>query len=102
MLNSRNPTSKLARWALAIQEMNLTIKHRSGKKNTNADALSRNPVEVLAVSTECPCQTSLPPEIQQEVTRIVELQRSDQELTPMINYLEKGTLPEDMMHRPRS
>lgn len=28
-----------------IQEMNVTIKHRAGKKNTNADALSKNSTE---------------------------------------------------------
>ena len=30
---------------MTIQKMNLTIKHRSGRTNTNADALSRNPVD---------------------------------------------------------
>jgi hypothetical protein len=29
---------------MTIQEMDLIIKHRSGKSNTDADALSRNPV----------------------------------------------------------
>lgn len=29
---------------MTIQEMDLMIKHRSGKYNTNADALSQNPV----------------------------------------------------------
>ena len=44
LLNHPRPSGKLARWALTIQEMDLLIKHRSGKSNTNADALSRNPV----------------------------------------------------------
>ena len=48
LLNTPHPSAKLARWAMTIQEMNLTIKHRSGKTNTNADALSRNPID--------PCQ----------------------------------------------
>ena len=29
---------------MAIQEMDLTIKHRSGRSNASADALSQNPV----------------------------------------------------------
>ena len=44
LLNHPRPSGKLARWALTIQEMNLVIKHQSGKSNTNADALSHNPV----------------------------------------------------------
>ena len=44
LLNTARPSGKLARWALTVQEMNLTLKHRAGKQNLNADALSRNPV----------------------------------------------------------
>ena len=47
VLSSARPSGKLARWALTIQELNLIIKHRAGKLNANADALSRNPCEVL-------------------------------------------------------
>ena len=43
VLSSARPSGKLARWALTIQELNLIIKHRAGKLNGNADALSRNP-----------------------------------------------------------
>ena len=54
LLNHPRPSGKLARWALTIQEMNLVIKHRSGKSNTNADALSRNPVhECSANKNSC-------------------------------------------------
>ena len=38
ILNTTRPSGKLARWALIIQEIDLTIRHKSGKKNTNADA----------------------------------------------------------------
>ena len=34
ILNTPKPLGKLARWALTIQEMDLTIRHKSGKKNT--------------------------------------------------------------------
>ena len=44
LLGSTNPSSKLARWAMAIQELDLDIRHCSGKTNRVADALSRNPV----------------------------------------------------------
>ena len=70
LLSSHNPSTKLARWALTIQEMNLTIKHRSGN---NADALSRNPTieetTVLSVTTENSndsCDDTSPPETQRQ------------------------------------
>ena len=44
LLNTPQPSSKLARWGMALQEMDLTIVHRSGKRNANADALSRFPM----------------------------------------------------------
>ena len=44
VLSTARPSGKIARWALTIQELNLTLKHRAGKLNCNADALSRNPV----------------------------------------------------------
>ncbi len=40
----------LARWAMAIQEMDLMIKHRSGKSNAGADALSRHPCDTVNVN----------------------------------------------------
>lgn len=43
LLNTPRPSGKLARWAMTVQEMNLTLKHCSGRQNANADALSRNP-----------------------------------------------------------
>ena len=40
-LNCSNPSPKLARWATIVQEMDLPIKHRSGRSNSNADTLSQ-------------------------------------------------------------
>ena len=51
LLNHPRPSGKLARWAMTIQEMDLIIKHRSGKSNTNADALLRNPVHLNPTDT---------------------------------------------------
>ena len=39
LLNHPRPSGKLARWAMTIQEMDSLIKYKSGKSNTNADAL---------------------------------------------------------------
>ena len=44
VLSTARPSGKIARWALTVQELNLTLKYRAGKLNSNADALSRNPI----------------------------------------------------------
>ena len=42
MVNANNrATGRLARWAIYIQAYTFSIIHRSGKKHSNADALSR-------------------------------------------------------------
>ncbi len=46
LLNTPQPSGKLARWGMSIQELDLT---RPGKQNVKADALSRYPI---------PCATS--------------------------------------------
>ena len=48
LLSSPNPSPKLARWAMCIQELDFSINHRPGKSNLVADA-SRNPVPVASV-----------------------------------------------------
>ena len=45
LLNTPHPSGKLARWGMALQEVDLTIHYRPGRKNANADSLSRNPEE---------------------------------------------------------
>ena len=44
LLNTPHPSGKLARWGLAIQELDLHIHYRPGRLNQAADALSQIPV----------------------------------------------------------
>ena len=44
LLNTPHPSGRLARWGLALQELNLNIHYRPGRLNKSADSLSRSPV----------------------------------------------------------
>ena len=99
LLNSPRPSGKLARWALAIQEMDLVIKHKSGRTNVNADALSRNmsvTVGTVGALEQVPVQadSALPLEGDQ-VEEIQVAQKNDATLCVMFAYLEHGLLPSE-------
>jgi hypothetical protein len=49
-MNIRDPTGKLARWSIYLQQYDYTIIHRKGRKHSNVDTLSR-PVLVLQVNS---------------------------------------------------
>ena len=97
LMNTPHPSGKLARWGLSLQELDLAIHYRPGKKNTNADALSRAPIPltddhsygiIAAVSAhQSPAKDG-------EAT-LASRQRADPELNPIIEYLSTGALPED-------
>ena len=102
LLNTAHPSAKLATWAMAIQEHDLEIRHRSGRSNASADALSRNPVvapfeqqqqkecaQVLQVSSD-PVGIVDEDIQRQRLEDIAEYQCSDQQLFPMIDYLKCG------------
>lgn len=96
LLNTPQPSGKLARWGMAIQELNI---HRAGRQNGNADALSRVPVDNRGRVMEEPppygivSAMGVAPPVR-EVT-LPELQRMDPDLAATIEFLDSGTLPAD-------
>ena len=95
LLNTPQPSGKLARWGLALQEMDLHIQHRSGKHNENADALSRYPhsqgIEMDADSADGVVAT-LGEDTPEDLAA---LQRKDCDLGIIITFLETGVLPQE-------
>ncbi len=94
LLNTPQPSGKLARWGMAIQELDVRILHRSGKHNDNADSLSRFPLLQSFVTDE-PCGVVAAVEPQESRDGLADLQREDQSLAEVITYLETGVLPAD-------
>ena len=124
LLNTPYPSGKLARWGMAIQELDLKIEYRPGKANARADALSRYPVSltgkanaradalsrypVSLLDDDCAGTRSRPliaaiepplspAESGEECTgdSLGERQRQDPQLMDIIAYLETGELPQD-------
>ncbi|CAK9834649.1 Retrovirus-related Pol polyprotein from transposon 17.6 [Anthophora retusa] len=52
MNSVKDPSSRLLRWRLKLAEYEYKLIYKAGKKNVNADALSRNPVPVLPLTSD--------------------------------------------------
>ena len=111
LMNTPHPSGKLARWGLAIQELDLHIHHRSGKTNQAADTLSR--LQLLDQDSDKKSRTVDPVvqakdgeglisqiEAEKGVTTdsssntLAECQDNDPELKLLKDYMLTGQLPE--------
>ena len=100
LLNTPHPSGKLAKWGLALQEVDLAIHYRPGRVNKNADALSRQPLPEVA-ARDGPFGIIASLRVRPDATskggdsNLVDEQGTDPELTEIIQYLSDGVLPED-------
>ena len=73
-MNKKDLCTRVARWALLLEEFNYTIEHRPGSRMQHCDALSRNPLTMI---------------IQNEfLERIRKAQREDDHLRSVMKILE--------------
>ncbi|GBN90327.1 Retrovirus-related Pol polyprotein from transposon TNT 1-94 [Araneus ventricosus] len=84
LANVKDPSGRLARWALRLQEYDITIVYKSGRKHSDADSLSRNPLVSTSVETcdEIPTLAS--------VTEYIKEQLKDPKLKSIIKVLKRG------------
>ena len=93
LLYTPQPSGKLARWGMALQELDLTIGCRTGRKYEKADALSQHPVsgENTVRSDSVPhaviAATSFEPESQRS-SSLKKQQRDNPFIVPFIRYME--------------
>ncbi|XP_072143827.1 retrovirus-related Pol polyprotein from transposon 412 isoform X2 [Dermacentor andersoni] len=87
LANLKDPSGRLARWSLRLQEYDITVTYKSGRKHSDADCLSRAPIDP-------------PPQDDEDddaFLRIIsaedfaEQQRADPELKGLVDYLEGHT-----------
>ena len=90
---SSDGSSRLHRWASALQEYNYDIYHKTGKNNANADALSRSNFDA---PQHTPISTLTTPAISKDLKTCQSMQEhqlSDSSICPLIDYLKDNTLP---------
>lgn len=87
LANLKDPSGRLARWSLRLQEFDITVVYKSGRKHSDADCLSRAPVDP-------------PPQDDQDddsflgpisTDDFAERQRADPELKILMDYLQGKT-----------
>jgi transposase InsO family protein len=81
LMGLKEPAGRLARWALRLQEFNMTIEYRPGRVHSNVDALSREPLDVALLQED-------------DAGAVAECQRADPQLARWFAYLEHKTLPD--------
>ncbi|CAK1595080.1 unnamed protein product [Parnassius mnemosyne] len=97
LFSCKDPGSRLIRWRLKLEEFDYIIVHKKGKINTNADALSRFPVNPIQ-HPESQVENHSPPSFDHITPEELERQlpsipNPDSNETPLIDLLEDLEIP---------
>ena len=94
---SPDGSSRLHRWALALQEYDYEVQHKAGMNNANADALSRISDLPEQTSQQTTLQTSnhIASVTESSPSTMHAYQLADPKLTPLITFLQDNSLPYD-------
>lgn len=84
LMRVKNANGRLIRWSLLLQEFDITLRHRAGLKNGNADTLSRLPHEPAPASEE-----NFLPLLALDRVDVGKMQREDAWMRQMIEHLEQ-------------
>lgn len=87
LANLKDPCGRLARWSLRLQEYDVTVVYKSGRKHSDADCLSRAPIQPAAsTSTEDGQDFAFLGAV--TTSEMAHHQKSDPELLLLIKYLQ--------------
>ena len=100
LMSAKDPTNRIARWVMYLQQYDFTIEHRPGRASGNADGLSRAPVNPAAPEEEATRAATVMaafalsnpslPLVVNPTQQIRELQWRDPVLRAYITYLRDG------------
>ena len=102
LLNTAQPSGKLAIWEMALKELDLKIEYQPGKGNGKVDAMSRYPVSLLAsdcldtqtTAVIAKVDSTSPRAESGEERTLAERQQDDPSLAVILAYLQIGELSE--------
>ena len=106
LMTTKDHTGRLMRWSLTLMEFDFEVEYVKGKLNVVADALSRAPLQVNAVTRAHPIDEQknqfeddgildIDRFVDQRLDEMSVLQQEDEDLVPMIKYLNSGVLSEE-------
>ena len=97
LLQTKSLNTRLTRWALKVSEYSVdAIDYKKGSEHTNADGLSRLYDGVIMLT-----EAILKDHDGLQLDNIALLQHGDENLTQIINFLEGGTWPTEILEKSR-